>query len=151
MRVRSPCLLAGAALAGSSAFSVGVPAAATAATAVGAQPGAVSRLAAVGDPPSQTQCVAAFTAPCYDPAQLETAYNEQPLFSRGITGGGQTIVIVDAFGFPTIAADLAAFDAQFGLPAPPSLNVIQPDGPVTFDPASEDDTGWAGETTLDVE
>ena len=38
----------------------------------------------------------------------------------GITGAGETIVIVDSFGSPTIASDLAHFDAYFRLPAPPS-------------------------------
>jgi subtilase family serine protease len=96
--------------------------------------------------------VAAFTVPCYEPAQLQTAYNEQPLFARGITGTGQTIVIVDSFGSPTIEADLATFDAQFGLPAPPSFQIIQPAGAVPpFDPTNGAMIGWAGETTLDVE
>ena len=48
--------------------------------------------------------------PCYDPAQIETAYNERPLFVHGITGAGETIVIVDSFGSPTIQSDLATFD-----------------------------------------
>ena len=52
-------------------------------------------------------------APCYGPDQLQTAYNEHPLFNAGITGAGQTIVIVDSFGSPTIQADLAVFDAQY--------------------------------------
>ncbi len=103
-------------------------------------------------PPDQGQCVIEFTAPCYGPAQLQAAYNEQPLFDRGITGRGQTIVIVDPFGSPTIRQDLAAFDAAFGLPAPPALTIIQPAGPVpAYDPADANDVNWAGETTLDVE
>jgi subtilase family serine protease len=148
MRLRAPCLLASVALAGSSLFTIGVP---VAAASIGIQPDMVSRLATVIQPPTEAQCEAAFTVPCYDPAQIETAYNEQPLFSRGITGKGETIVIVDAFGSPTIQSDLATFDAQFGLPAPPSLQILQPAGPVTFDPTNGNDTSWAGETTLDVE
>src|SRR6202046_4655740 len=58
-------------------------------------------------PGTQAQCEAIFTAPCYGPDQLQTAYNEQPLFNAGITGAGQTIVIVDSFGSPTIPPDLA--------------------------------------------
>jgi subtilase family serine protease len=125
--------------------------AATAAPAVGVQPAAMhSQLATKTQPPTEAQCVAAFTVPCYDPAQLETAYNEQPLFSHGITGRGETIVIVDAFGSPTIQSDLATFDAQFHLPAPPSFNIIQPAGAVgPYDPSTM--SSWAGETTLDVE
>ena len=85
------------------------------------------------------------------PAQLRAAYDLGPLLRHGINGKGQTIVIVDSFGSPTIAGDLAVFDKQFGLPAPPSLRVIQPAGPVPpFRPTSRR-TGEAGETTLDVE
>ena len=103
-------------------------------------------------PPTQAECVEAFAAPCYQPAQIQTAYNVQPLFASGITGAGQTIVIVDPFGSPTMQADLTTFDGQFGLPAPPSFRVIQPAGAVPpYDPANTDMVGWAGETTLDVE
>jgi subtilase family serine protease len=85
------------------------------------------------------------------PAQLATAYNLGPLRKRGIDGAGQTIVIVDSFGSPTITADLASFDAAFKLRAPASLKVIAPAGPV---PAYQDNTtrsGWASETSMDVE
>jgi subtilase family serine protease len=85
------------------------------------------------------------------PTQIANAYNLGPLRKRGIDGAGQTIVIVDSFGSPSIATDLTDFDAAFGLPAPPSLKVIQPAGPV---PAYTDTTtrsGWASETDMDVE
>jgi subtilase family serine protease len=111
-----------------------------------------SELASRTQPPTEAQCVAAFTVPCYDPAQIQTAYNEQPLFDRGITGKGQTIVIVDSYGSPTIQSDLATFDAQTGLPAPPSFKIIQPAGAVPpYDPTNSLMASWAGETTLDVE
>ena len=127
--------------------------AATATAVVGVQPASIrSQLASETQPPTQAQCVAAFTVPCYDAAQIQTAYNEQPLFSHGITGKGETIVIVDSFGSPTIQSDLATFDAQFGLPAPPAFKIIQPAGAVPpYDPTNSAMTGWAGETTLDVE
>jgi subtilase family serine protease len=85
------------------------------------------------------------------PAQIRTAYDTGPLTSRGITGKGQTIVIVDSFGSPTIARDLAGFDSYFGLPAPPSFRVIQPAGKVPAFHPTEDRVSWAQETTLDVE
>ncbi len=47
------------------------------------------------------------------PAQVAAAYDLGPLTSAGITGAGQTIVIVDSFGSPTIARDLAHFDSYF--------------------------------------
>jgi subtilase family serine protease len=86
------------------------------------------------------------------PRQIRAAYQLGPLAARGIDGSGQTIVIVDSFGSPTIAADLAFFDSYFGLPAPPSLRVIQPAGPVPAFAADDSNrVGWASETTLDVE
>src|ERR1700722_17855776 len=48
--------------------------------------------------------------PCgYDSAELQTAYGLNPLYSRGLTGAGQTIVIVDAFGSNTIVQDANFF------------------------------------------
>jgi subtilase family serine protease len=127
----------------------GLPA--TASVAIG--PMIHSKFISARQPGTQAQCEAIFTAPCYGPDQLQTAYDEQPLFNAGITGAGQTIVIVDSFGSPTIQADLAVFDAQYNLPAPPSLKIIQPAGKVpAYDPTDANgDVGWAGETTLDVE
>jgi len=136
-----------------SGFCTAATVAATATAAVGVQPASIrSQLASRAQPPTEAQCVAAFTVPCYDPPQIQTAYNEQPLFNHGVTGKGETIVIVDSFGSPTIQSDLATFDAQFGLPAPPSFKIIQPAGAVPpWDPNNSTMTGWAGETTLDVE
>jgi subtilase family serine protease len=85
------------------------------------------------------------------PAQLRAAYDTGPLLRRGIDGRGQTIVIIDPFGSPTIRRDLGVFDQQFGLPAPPSFRVIHPAGPVPPFRATAARTGAAGETTLDVE
>jgi len=97
-------------------------------------------------------CESQLKIACYGPDQIQAAYNEAPLFSKGITGKGATIVIVDSFGSPTIKSDLSTFDKQFGFPDPPSLKVITPAGkPPAWDPNSSDMTGWAGETTLDVE
>jgi subtilase family serine protease len=105
-----------------------------------------------GQPPTTTQCEAQFQVACYQPVQIQQAYNLPVLYARGVTGKGATIVIVDSFGSPAIASDLATFDAQFGLPAPPSFTVLRPAGPVPpFDPANNTMVSWAGETTLDVE
>ena len=60
-----------------------------------------------------------------------------------------TIAIVDAYGSPTIGADLGFFDSKWGLNAPPSFQVVAPFG---IDPTDPDNAaGWAGETSLDVE
>jgi len=86
------------------------------------------------------------------PGQVAVAYNLAPLAAKGVTGSGQTIVVVDSFGSPTITGDLAHFDGYFKLPAPPSFRVIQPVGSVpAFHASDKNRVGWAEETTLDVE
>jgi subtilase family serine protease len=100
-------------------------------------------------PPTIAQCEAAFGVECYGPPQIEQAYDMQPLYNAGLTGRGKTIVIVDAFGSPTIQSDLQAFDQEFNLPAPPSFKIITPDGPV--DQTNPAAFGWGVETSLDVE
>jgi subtilase family serine protease len=103
-------------------------------------------------PPTTADCQAAFGISCYGPTQLEKAYDLAPLYAAGDNGAGRTIAIVDSFGSPTIAQDLAKFDSDYGLPAPPSLKIIQPAGPTPPWDANDDDmTGWGFETTLDVE
>ena len=103
-------------------------------------------------PPTTADCQANIGISCYGPTQLQTAYDLTPLYAKGLTGKGKTIVIVDSFGSPTIAQDVHQFDSDFGLPDPPSLKVIQPAGAVPpFDGTNDDMTGWAFETTLDVE
>lgn len=103
-------------------------------------------------PPTTAECLANLGIHCYQPAQLSKAYKLDSLHAAGIDGRGRTIVIVDAFGSPTIAADLHAFDQAFNIPDPPSLQIRQDAGPVPpFDVTNSDMTGWAAETTLDVE
>ena len=102
-------------------------------------------------PPSTSTCQQSLGIACYEPDQIQRAYNLEPLFRAGTDGKGQTIVIVDSFGSPTIGHDLSVFDTTFDLPAPPALTVIHPAGAVPPYKASADREGWAGETTLDVE
>jgi len=95
---------------------------------------------------------------CYTPSFLKTAYN----FPSSLDGTGQTIVIVDAFGSPTIQSDLNRFDSAFGLPAGsvtilcgPTWTGSASDTCPVFDPSLPIDqacgaTGWWSETTLDV-
>ena len=102
--------------------------------------------------PSQANCVSLGFYHCLTPQQVETAYNLAPLYRHGVTGKGETIVIVDSFGSPTIMKDLAVFDREFKLPAPPSFRIIAPAGKIPkWNPGDSDMTGWGGETTLDVE
>ncbi len=123
------------------------------ALAAGGGPGIlhVNRVAAT-DPPTSAQCEQQYQVACYDPAQLQQAYNLSPLYGRDINGRGRTIVVVDVFGSPTIRSDLSQFDSAMALPDPPSLRIIAPAGRIPgYNQDNPDMVGWAGETTLDVE
>jgi subtilase family serine protease len=87
---------------------------------------------------------------CYSPNALLEAYDIDRVQNAGIKGKGQTIVIIDAFGDPTIQDDLNVFDTTFGLP-PAKLKIIYPNGKPTFDPTNADEVNWTGEIALDVE
>src|SRR6266852_4314130 len=97
---------------------------------------------------------------CYSPSFIKKAY-EFPSTST-LDGSGQTIVIVDAFGSPTIVNDLALFDARFGIPAPPSFTIFCGNSPTPLDTSTcpvvninvnpkHDEFGWTIETSLDVQ
>ena len=102
--------------------------------------------------PTTQDCLDQIGIRCYSPNQMQEAYDMGPAFGKGLDGSGKTIAIVDAFGSPTIEFDLAVFDAEYGLPDPPSIDVITPAGtPPAFDPTNENMWGWALEETLDVE
>jgi subtilase family serine protease len=102
-------------------------------------------------PPTTAFCEKHYGIACYQPKEVEQAYRLPELYGRGITGKGQTIVIVDSYGSPTVGHDLAVFDKAAGLPAPPSLKIIRPAGKVAPYRANDNREGWAGETELDVE
>jgi subtilase family serine protease len=109
------------------------------------------RLHRVQQMPSTAYCEQQFKIACYTAAQIRRAFDLLPLYRRGITGTGETIVVVDSFGSPTVGHDLAVFDRASGLPPPPALTIIEPAGPVTGYRADGSREGWAGETDLDVE
>lgn len=104
-------------------------------------------------PPTDAECRAADGGyPCYSPQEMHTAYGLNGLINSGLVGAGETIVIIDSYGSPTIASDLSTFDAGFGLPDPPSFRVLSPLGTLPWNPTLyPDQPTWAGETTLDVE
>jgi len=104
---------------------------------------------------------------CYTPSFIKTAYNFPSTRGwGGLDGTGSTIVIVDAFGSPTIQSDLNTFDSTFGLPAATVTILCGP----TWTGSATDNCpvktisdlstatnaalcgapGWAEETTLDV-
>ncbi|MEU8971592.1 S53 family peptidase [Streptomyces monashensis] len=104
----------------------------------------------VASPLPIAQCQAKWHINCYNPLQYRTAYNLNALYKKGITGKGRTIVIVDSFGSPTIQHDLDVYSKQFGMKST-KVNVVKWGKVPPFDPKNSDMTGWAGETTLDVE
>jgi subtilase family serine protease len=108
---------------------------------------------AFATPPTTAQCEASIHLACYSPQQFQTAYNLGPLYKKGFTGKGETIVIVDSYGFSGIGQELKAFDKGFHLPAPPNFAILQPEGPIPPFNATKRPmmVGWAEETSLDVE
>jgi subtilase family serine protease len=104
-------------------------------------------------PPTTADCEAQLGLACYAPFQFQKAYNLGPLYKKGFTGKGETIVIVDSYGFQGIGQELQAFDHAFNLPAPPHFVILQPEGPIPpFNPTKRPAmVGWAQETSLDVE
>jgi subtilase family serine protease len=105
---------------------------------------------------SEAAARAAHTAPscgpfaCYYPSFLKEAY-DFPTGKDAPTGAGQTIVVVTAYGSPSIADDLAAFNQENALQAAPSFTVIRQQAPAAGDPQPDAIFGWLLETSLDVE
>ena len=151
LAVSAAALSVGVVAAVAPAGSAATTSAATTASPVVISPGVVHPMGVMSTP-SQANCLKYGSYRCLTPGQVEDAYNLPPLYHHGVTGKGETIVIVDSFGSPTIKHDLAVFDKQFGLPAPPSFKIITPSGKIPkWNQNNSDMTGWGGETTLDVE
>lgn len=87
---------------------------------------------------------------CYTPTQIWQAYGIDQLHKLGLEGQGQTIILVDVFGSPTIQQDLDTFSDTFGLPRT-TIKYIYPNGPYTNPMTTPDQESWALETSLDVE
>ncbi len=151
MTVGATALAAGMIAVAASAGSAAASTATANSPSIVVKPGVLHPLAGMATP-SQANCVKYGYYHCLTPQQVETAYNLGPLYRHGVTGKGETIVIVDSFGSPTIQKDLSVFDRQFHLPAPPSFKIIAPAGKIPkWNPGNSGMTGWGGETTLDVE
>lgn len=98
-------------------------------------------------------CVTNFGLACYGPSALHQAYQIPWSVNGELAGTGQQVAIIDAFGSPTVASDLATYDAAFNLPSA-NLHVYYPDGSPTFIPSRVQGSlqiGWAEETSLDVQ
>jgi hypothetical protein len=118
----------------------------------------------------------------YTPAQIRAAYDLPALPAAGVQlsaaqraqlGAGQTIYIVNAMHNPNVAAELAAFNQRFGLPActvkPLAATLALPLAPAAASAGCElsvvyntaagamtsavpaYDSGWATEIALDVQ
>jgi subtilase family serine protease len=81
------------------------------------------------------------------PAQLKNAYK-----LTGTSSGGRTVAIVDAYGYPNLARDLATYRSYYGLPACTTgngcLKVVNQSGGTSL---PRFNAGWAGEQALDVD
>jgi len=84
----------------------------------------------------------------YGPGDVYSAYNLNSLYQAKLDGRGQTIAIVDAFGSTTIQQDLDTFSAVYGLP---STQIAIYGTPTESGFSGTPNSGWADETTLDVE
>ena len=87
---------------------------------------------------------------CYTPKQFLEAYGIDQLHLSGLTGKGQTIILADSYGSPTLQADLDHFSDTFGLPHT-QIQFIYPNGTYLNPLQTADQVGWAQETTLDLE
>jgi subtilase family serine protease len=90
---------------------------------------------------------APFILLCYTPDDFRVAYN----YPSNLNGAGQTVVIVDAFGYPTVQADLNTFDAAFGLPYAKLQIVCQNGVCPIFNASDPDQVGWSAEIAEDVQ
>src|SRR6516225_5087938 len=121
-------------------------------------------------PPTQANCNSVGRR-CFSPDSMQASYNLAPLYKAGQDGHGVTIAIIDSFGNPNMASDLANFNTQMGTPdmcGEPGVTCTS--GMPTFEhvywngktqvkapPPGSNGTGsqtrniWALETSLDVE
>jgi len=92
----------------------------------------------------------------YDPCYLQSAYNVAAA-AEGSGGVGQIVAIVDYSVDPDIAANLATYRSQFGLPACPSGNVSSSNTGCVFQQVAQSgapssgNSGWDVEISLDVD
>jgi subtilase family serine protease len=88
----------------------------------------------------------------YLPNQLWTAMGLDEVYAAGYTGAGQTIVLVEAYGYPTLEKDANAFFKMANLPQLNSSNfsIVYPEGK-----PSNPNLGilerWNSEMAMDVE
>jgi subtilase family serine protease len=90
--------------------------------------------------------------PDYTASQLQAAYGLTDAYKQGLNGKGQTVVLLEAYGYPTIEQDANAFSTLNGLPQLNSSNfqIVYPEGqPVSSQAGIL--TGWNTEIAIDVQ
>ena len=89
------------------------------------------------------------TPGCYGPSDLQAAYGI--IAASASNGVGMTVALVDAYGYPGVAADLASYRSTFGLPAcgVGCFAVVNQNG-AAF-PLPRANANWDGEQALDVD
>jgi subtilase family serine protease len=96
---------------------------------------------------------AAEDAACtYLPSQLWTALGLDEIYAAGYNGAGQTIVLVEGYGYPTLEKDANTFYKLAKLPPLSASNfkIVYPEGKPA-DPEAGVLTGWDGEIALDLD
>src|SRR5208283_3768622 len=88
----------------------------------------------------------------YLPSQLQAVYGLNAVYGAGYNGKGQTIVLVEAYGYPTLKSDANAFFELAGLPLLNSSNfrIVYPEGPPAS-PTAGILTGWNIEMAMDLQ
>jgi subtilase family serine protease len=88
----------------------------------------------------------------FTPTELQLAYNLPAAYKLGLTGAGQTIVLLEAFGYPTNESDANAFFRLAKLPTLNSTNfkIVYPEGKPA-NPQAGVNTGWDIEIALDTQ
>ncbi len=87
----------------------------------------------------------------YLPRQLQTVLGLNQIYNAGYKGAGQTIVLVEGYGYPTMVQDANAFYHMAGLPLLTSsnLSIVYPEGKPN--PELGILSGWNIEIALDMD
>ncbi|MFC5864098.1 protease pro-enzyme activation domain-containing protein [Acidicapsa dinghuensis] len=88
----------------------------------------------------------------YTPQELQTHYGLTPLIEEGYNGKGQTIALVEGYGYADAESDANAAAQIFGLPlfTNSTFQVVYPEGK-PLNPNAADLTNWTGEIALDIQ
>ncbi len=85
----------------------------------------------------------------FGPAELRSAYRTP----SSTAGAGQTVFVIDAYGYPNAESDLAVYRSHYGMPACTTANgcfkKLNQDGHTAPLPAYDD--GWAAESAIDLD